>query len=69
MKIFKKIMGFILAALAFVCEVIAIGAMLTGIVLCVVAGFLAIAYGNIGMFVVGLLAAAGLFIILWEASQ
>jgi hypothetical protein len=62
-------MGFILAALAFVCEVVAIGVMLTGIVLCIVAGFFAIAYGNIGMFIVGLLAAAGLFIILLEASR
>lgn len=69
MKTFKKIMGFILAALAFVCEVVAIGVMLTGIVLCIVAGFFAIAYGNIGMFIVGLLAAAGLFIILLEASR
>jgi hypothetical protein len=69
LKTVKKIMGFILAALAFVCEVVAIGVMLTGIVLCIVAGFFAIAYGNIGMFIVGLLAAAGLFIILLEASK
>lgn len=69
MKIFKKIIGFILATLAFLCEVVAIGVMLTGIVLCVVAGLFAIAYGNVGMFIVGLLAAAGLFIILLEASK
>ena len=69
MKTVKKIIGFILAALVFLCEVVAIGVMLTGVVLCAVAGLLAIAHGNIGMFIVGLLAAAGLFIILLEASR
>lgn len=69
MKIVKKIIGFVFAALAFLCEAVAIGVMLTGIVLCVVAGLFAIAYGDIGMFIVGLLTAAGLFIILLEASK
>ena len=69
MKIIKKIMGVMLAALAFLGEVVAIGIMLTGIILCVVTGLFAIAHGNAGVLIISLLVAAGLFIILLEASK
>lgn len=69
MKIFKKIMGFILAALVFIFEVVAITAMTSMMVLCLVMSAIAFMYGDILLGVVCIMAIVGLFMILLEASK
>lgn len=69
MKTFKRIMGFILAALVFIFEVVAISVMAGAMVLCLVMGAIAFIHGNLLLGVTCVMAIVGLFMILLEASK